>query len=278
MRQGITLLFLLVAGTCAATQLSPSNERAFESYVANVEARLASQHARPETYLAGFPADADERNAWERRLVSGEIQVAAINGGTWQVNGALMHHWRGAAFVRNATPKDMIALLRDFNHSSGHYAPEVVSTRVLTDNGQTATIAVRLKEQRILTIVLDAEFAVETRLFGNDRGYSSSRSTHVWQVDNPGTPEERRRPRGEDDGFLWHLNSYWSFTRASLNDASREGLLIECEAVSLTRDVPVGLGWLITPIITDFPRETLGFTLRSTRKALIENVAKENKR
>jgi hypothetical protein len=210
--------------------------------------------------------------------MSGEIQVAAINGGTWQVDGALIHHWRGAAFVLDATPKDMIALLRDFNHSSGHYAPEVVSTRVLTDNGQTATIAVRLKEQRILTVVLDAEFTVETRLSGNDRGYSASRSTHVWQIDNPGTGEERRRPQGEDDGFLWHLNSYWSFTRASLSDASRQGLLIECEAVSLTRDVPVGLGWLITPLIADFPRETLEFTLRSTKKALIENVAQENKR
>ena len=278
MRNGIALLFSLVAANCAATQLTPSTERVFESYVANVEARLAMQHAKPETYLAAVPTDANDRNAWERRLDSGDIQVAAINGGTWQVDRALLHHWRGAAFVLDAAPQDMITLLRDFNHSSGHYAPEVVSTRVLTDNGQTANIAVRLKEQKVLTIVLDAEFTVETRLSGNDRGYSASRSTHVWQIDNPGTSEERRRPHGEDDGFLWHLNSYWSFTRASLRDSGRQGLLIECEAVSLTRDIPVGLGWLIAPIIADFPRETLGSTLRSTKKALIENVAQENKR
>ena len=50
---------------------------------------------------------------------------------------------------------------------------------------------------------------------------------------------------------------------------------MECEAVSLTRDVPVGLGWLITPIIADLPREALEFTLRATRNALIENAAQE---
>jgi len=86
------------------------------------------------------------------------------------------------------------------------------------------------------------------------------------------------RGEGDDDGFLWRLNSYWSFARATVDDGNHAGLLIELEAVSLTRDVPLGLGWLIAPIIADFPRETLGFTLRSTKKALLENVGRENKR
>jgi hypothetical protein len=92
---------------------------------------------------------------------------------------------------------------------------------------------------------------------------------HFWQVDNPGTAQERRRPEGQDDGFLWRLNSYWSFTRV------HGGLQMECEAVSLTRDVPAGLGWLVTPVIADLPRQELEFTLRATRKALIEYAAQE---
>ena len=116
-------------------------------------------------------------------------------------------------------------------------------------------------------IVLDGEYKVESRLAGNDRGYSASRSLHFWQVDSPGTAREHRRPEGQDDGFLWRLNSYWSFTRV------RGGLQMECEAVSLTRDVPVGLGWLVTPVIADLPRQELEFTLRATKKALIEYAA-----
>jgi len=45
--------------------------------------------------------------------------------------------------------------------------------------------------------------------------------------------------------------------------------LIECEAVSLTRDIPMGLGWLIGPIVQDLPSEALQFTLRATKNALM---------
>jgi hypothetical protein len=261
MQNRITATFLLLAANCGAARLSPSAERAFEAYVANLESRLVRQHARPETYLA--------EDRLDRPLASGDIQVEPVNGGTWQVPGALLHHWRGTAFVPHATPAEMLVVLRDFNHFPAHYAPQVVSARSLRDDGQTATLAVRFKEQRVLTVVLDGEYRVESRLSGHDRGYSVSRSLHFWQVDNPGTAQERRRPEGQDDGFLWRLNSYWSFTRV------RGGLQMECEAVSLTRDVPIGLGWLVTPIIGDLPREALEFTLRSTRNALIEYAAQE---
>ena len=46
------------------------------------------------------------------------------------------------------------------------------------------------------------------------------------------------------------------------------GVYVECEAVSLTRDTPRGLGWLIEPVIRDLPRESLINTLRKTREAL----------
>jgi hypothetical protein len=121
----------------------------------------------------------------------------------------------------------------------------------------------------VLTVVLDGEYKVESRLSGHDRGYSISRSLHLWQVDNPGTAQERHRPEGQDDGFLWRLNSYWSLIRI------HGGVQMECEAVSLTRDVPMGLGWLVTPVIAVLPREALEFTLRATRNALIDNTAQE---
>jgi hypothetical protein len=98
------------------------------------------------------------------------------------------------------------------------------------------------------------------------RGYSRSRSTHIWQIDQPGSVSERRRPEGDDDGFLWRLNSYWSFAERP------EGLVIECEAVSLTRDVPAGLAWLVTPVIQTLPRSSIEFTLTATRNALVANA------
>ena len=57
-----------------------------------------------------------------------------------------------------------------------------------------------------------------------------------------------------------------------------DGLLIECEAISLTRDVPAGMGWLVAPIIQDMPRESLKFTLSATQNALSSNALKEARR
>jgi hypothetical protein len=265
-------MFLLLAAHGAAARLNPPAQRAFEGYVADLEARLVRQHTGTETYLAALNVDARRRSGIERRLASGEIVIEPVNGGTRQLDGALLHHWRGTAFVPNATAKQMVALLRDFHRLVGGYTPDVVSSRALMDDGKTATLAVRFKKQVIVTIVLDAEYRVETRLTGAGQGYSVSRSTHFWQVDDAGTANERRRPEGNDDGFLWRLNSYWSFTRAG------DGLRIECEAVSLTRDIPAGLGWLITPIAGDLPRELLGSTMKATRNALAAMAASEANR
>jgi hypothetical protein len=43
---------------------------------------------------------------------------------------------------------------------------------------------------------------------------------------------------------------------------------VECEAISLTRAIPAGLSWLVEPIVTSLPRESLASTLRETRAAL----------
>jgi hypothetical protein len=48
---------------------------------------------------------------------------------------------------------------------------------------------------------------------------------------------------------------------------------VQCEAVSLTRDIPTGLGWLIAPFIESVPKESLEFTLRSTRAAVLGKIS-----
>jgi hypothetical protein len=262
MKQELAAMFLMGAVNCAAAQLTPSAAQAFQGYVADLEARLVRQHAQTKTYLAALDVRSGGRSQWEGDLMPGEVRTEPVNGGTRQLDGALLHHWRAVAFIPGATAKDMVALLR--GGLPGHSAPEIVSSRVLADDGGTATLAVRFQKQVVIAIVIDAEYKVEAKLASDGRGYGISRGMHFWQVDDAGTEHERRRPEGDDDGFLWRLNSYWSFVQA------REGLEIECEAVSLTRDVPRGLGWLISPIVANLPRELLESTMTTTRNALAD--------
>lgn len=254
-------VFLLSMASGSAAQLSPPAERAFQTYIATLEARLERQHSRPDTFVAGLDG-----------VLSG-VRVEPVHGGSWAVDGGLMHHWRAAALVPGVTPQSMLALLRDYGALARYYAPEVVSSRALSDDGERAIVAMRFRKQQIVTVVLDAEFETQSGLDAAGRGYSISRSTHVWQVDHPDSSRERRRPEGTGDGFLWRLNSYWSFEQTGA------GLLIECEAVSLTRDVPSGLGWLLMPIIETLPRASLEFTLKATKDALsLQAMRRQNDR
>jgi hypothetical protein len=245
-----------------AARLGQPAERAFDIYIASLEARLARQHAGTDTYLAALAREGTPRMEAERELLAGAVRVEPVNGGSWQVRGGLVHHWRAGALVPRADARDMLALLRDYDHLARYYSPEVVSSRALAHDGEKATHVMRFRKHQVITIVLDAEFETRSALDGAGRGYSVSRSTHIWQIDRPGSSHERRRPEGEDDGFLWRLNSYWSF------EETRDGLLIQCEAASLTRDVPAGLGWLISPIVQALPRSSLEFTLTATKGAL----------
>ncbi len=263
MRGPITAILLLAPMRSPAADLGRSAKLAFESYATDLENRLARQHAHPDTCIAML-AGGNARPGAERELLEGALLVEPLHHGNWDVDGGLLHHWRGLAFVPEASSQDMLAVLRGYGQFSRYFAPEVVSTQSAAGSG---SVLIRLKKQLVVSVVLDAQFETQSHVIDNC-GSGFSRSTHVWQVDEVGTAHERRRPEGADDGFLWRLNSYWSF------EEWHNGLLIECEAVCLTRGIPPGLGWLLSPIIQTLPRKSLESTLAGTKNALADSVAR----
>ncbi len=84
----------------------------------------------------------------------------------------------------------------------------------------------------------------------------------IAEVENAGKRDEREKTPGDDDGFLWRMETWW---RMEERDG---GVYVQSEVASLTRDIPTGLGWMIRPFVTDIPKESLTFTLKATRKAV----------
>lgn len=248
----LILTAFMLSGLASAARLSPAASRAFQEYAATVEAKLAQRNYAPVN-LTGEP------------LRAGSFQIEPVRGGSWPAADALLHDWRGATLVPGASAREMLALLGDCRDLPKYYAPQVQSCTVLASRGDFSRILVRFQKRNVVTVTLDAEYEVTTRALGPRAGYERSVSTHIWEVDDPGTKHERRRPEGNDDGFLWRLNSYWTFAEVP------GGLAIECEAISLTRDIPTGLNWLVAPILTQLPRQSLEFTLTATAKALLAN-------
>jgi hypothetical protein len=138
----------------------------------------------------------------------------------------------------------------------------VVDSRLLSHQGNDFRVRLRLLKRKVLTVVLDTEHDIRYHRRDENRWWSRSRSTRIAEVENPGKPDERILRPGTGGGYLWSLNTYWTFQERD------GGVYVECEAISLTRDVPRGLAWLIDPIIRSLPRESLVNTLRSTRAAV----------
>ena len=113
-----------------------------------------------------------------------------------------------------------------------------------------------------ITVVVNSDHDARFTRDAPDRASSRIHSTRIAEVEDPDTPEEREKPVGHDGGYLWRLNSYWRFLERD------SGVYIQCESITLTRGIPTGLGWLVRPFVTSIPRETLAFTLETTRKRL----------
>jgi hypothetical protein len=168
----------------------------------------------------------------------------------------------GTIFIPGVTLEQTLAVVQDYNRHKQLYKPEVVDSRILSRNQNDFRILLRLLKKKVITVVLDTEHDVHYQPVDRTRWRSSSKTTKIAEVENPGKPNERAKPPGTGHGFLWRLNTYWRFEERD------GGTWVECEAISLTRDVPTGLGWLIEPIIRDLPKESLENTLKHTRAAL----------
>src|SRR5580698_9197827 len=213
---------------------------AFNTYAHTVESRLAQQHSSPNTFLV-LPTDP----AQLARLRSGQLIIEPVT--TPAAPDALLHHWRATAFVPNATPADFARLLQNFSAYPHNFAPQIVSTTVLSRTPTDTIARLRTRQHHIITVVLDTTVAS----LDPAHAYSISRSTRIDQVSPSG-----------DDGFLYRLNTYWTYEQRD------GGLYLQIESLSLTRSIPHGLAWAVQPYLESIPRESLVFTLTSARNAL----------
>jgi hypothetical protein len=242
----------------ALAQPTPTANTGYDTYIRALETRLNRQHSSPDTFLQ--PVSAPQADT---RLRSGEFLVENLTPATApELPGALLFHWRGTTFVAGASAADFERLLRDFNAYPKIFSPQVLHTAVLTQDGDHLQFRMRVRQHHVLTVVLDTTYDVTFGSLDPHRGYSLSRSTQISEVESAGTPSEKTLSPAQAHGFMWRLNTYWSWEERD------GGLYLQIESVSLTRSIPPGLGWMVRPFVESIPRESLEFTLRSAAGAL----------
>jgi len=267
-RTGAVAAVVLMASPTDASSsyeaiLQAKTQKDFAKYVATVEARRAREITNNEPFLDIERQPAAQLAQTMAALKRGEVIVtrgAAYDGSSNEIpiDGGLVNHWRGTVFVPKVKLDALLKVLQE-PQTDKHKQEDVLSSRVVSRDGDSQKVYLRLRRTKFVTVVYDTEYDVDYQRLTPDRALSNSISTKVVEIENAGTPRERALPEGNDHGYMWKLNSYWRYKQVD------DGVLVEIESLTLSRELPAIIGPLIRPIVTSTARDSMTRTLASVR-------------
>jgi hypothetical protein len=250
----------VVAGAAVGTAtLKPEAIAGWGIYVAAVERRIARELETPGRFLAtDRAADATARR---QRLMAGQIVVEPLQafderGQAIEVPSAMVHHWRGAVFIPGAKLEEM---LKDLRTNGPDRNEDVLVSRVLERGANGMRVYLRVQRKKFATVVYDSEHLVRFADRGAGKAISQSTALRIAEVENPNTKDERVLTPGEDRGFLWRWNAYWRYEQLS------NGVIAECESISLSRDIPSIVRVFVGGLIRSTADESMTRTLAAFR-------------
>jgi len=269
----ITLfLSLALCRVAPAAELKQKTTTAFDRYVAATEARFASELRPDGTFLYIDSMNPEARRQAYEQLKQGEILVEKLetrgSGVSIDIPEGLLHHWVGLIFIPGATLAKALPIVKDYDRRAELYKPDVSASHTIAHNGDDFKMFLRLHQKRFTTVDFNTNYAVHWGSVDQSRVYSNSISTRIAEVKDPAKPDGEELPVGTGHGYLWRLNTYWRFEQKD------GGVYLQCEALSLTRDIPTGLGWLLKPLVTSIPKQSLNRALGQTRNVVIEEGKK----
>lgn len=257
-------------------KLHANTLEAFDRYVRITEERNAEELKRGTNLLWIDELPAGERVEAYAALKRGEVQMKKLEmrDGEKEIAcpGGIIHHWVGVVFIPGAKLNDVLGMLEDYDKHSVYYGPDVERSKIESRDGDHFRVFLRFRRHKVITVVLNTEHDIQYFHDGPGRAHSRSSAVRIAEVENAGKKDEREIPPGEDGGFLWRMETWW---RMEERDG---GVYVQSEVVSLTRDIPMVLKWMIEPFVTSIPRETLSATLVATRKAVEGRAATQHGR
>src|SRR5271169_1414661 len=262
---------LALAEPANAADLQPQTAQAYDRYIELTAAQVDPELTQQGPYLWVERLPAAQRATDEEQLRNGQSVIERLetldSGKPIATPGGIIHHWIGTVFVPGATLAQTLSFMQDYDHKVDYFKPDIVRSKILRHDGDDYFVLLRFYKKKIITTVIDTDQEVHYHLVDGTHAYSRSRTTRVQEVENAGKSGETLEAEGHDRGFLWRMNTYWRF------EEKDGGTYVECQAISLTRDIPTGLGWMVGSFVTSVPRESLTSTLTTARAALLQRAA-----
>ena len=257
---------LLSAAPLDAADLQAQTAQNYERYVALTEAQADLELAQPNPYLWFERLPEARRLADEQTLRRGDVIIERLetldNGQPIPSPGALIHHWIGTIFAPGATLAQTLAFMQDYGRNADYFKPNILRSNIVKHEGDDYFVQQRFYKKKIISSVIDVDEEVHYHVMDSTHAWSRSHTTRVQEVDNPGHSDERPEPEGHDKGFVWKMNTLWRFEERD------GGTYMECQAISLSRDLPAGLGWIMSSLVSNLSKDSLNFTLTTSRSAI----------
>ncbi len=252
-------VFLTFSSVTFAVELKAETIDAFNKFIASLEMRLEPRF-RVQHFLWS-----DEAPGLRQQLLNGAVIAQPVAGnGIVPLKGGLVQDWRGAIFIAHASLRDVLAIAQDFDRHQDFYKPDIESARIESRQGDEFLVFMRIvKTKFLLSDVLNTEQAIQFTRVDPQRVYSRTYSKRINEVASPGRSGEHELPIGQDRGLLWRLYGYWFYEERD------DGVYVTCESITLTREIPFGMGALLGPVIHDLPGDALRKSLEQTRKAVL---------
>ncbi len=242
LRSSVVLALALPAGLSAqlpTVHLSPAATQAFEKYVDTAEAKM-DWKARS----AGRPGD--------------DFDLSALNGSPINIRDGTVHDWVGSFFVVGASAGRVLQVFQDYPNYKKMFVPDVNDSKLVSREGDRWNWSMRVTRRAgLLSDTFDIDYITQYRPLSGGRWAVITRSNNVREV-----ADGKPRKEGVGQGILWRLNTYW------LIEPRPDGVYLECRAISLSRDIPAGLGWMVRPFVSTLPKDSLRATLEQARNAL----------
>jgi hypothetical protein len=241
------LLVFAFATSASAGQLKDETLAAWTSYI-------TAKHNQP---LKLSPMQRDE--AQGGRIIV--WPVAEVN--PVKVPHGLIHDWAGVMYVPGVTMADVLATVR-----GGFFNPAIVKAKETDSTGVIDHYSIlSVTHTTFTTAAVQGEYEAIYIQIDPAHGYSISQSTKLQAVENYGMPDEQLDPPDQGPGYVWRLYTISSY------EETDGGVYVGIEAVGLSRDVPFWLRWIVNPIISHLPEDSLRATLAAMQAAVQKREA-----
>jgi hypothetical protein len=259
------------SGSASSIDLQAQTSLAYDRYIQITQTQVDDQLKLTNPYLWVERLPEARRTGALAALQRGEVVIERLEtldqGAAIQVPGGLIHHWVGTVFIPGANLEQTLTFMEDYDHKVEYFKPDILQSTTLRHSDGDYFVHIRFYTKKVITTVVDTDQTIHYQRLDATHAWSRSATTRVQEVSNPGSSDEKLEPEGHDRGFVWRMNTFWRFEQKD------GGTYVECQAISLSRDIPTGIGWMVGPFVTSVPKESLTFTLTTARNALEKKIS-----